>query len=235
MSSSQRPQPPPTSTVNEVFVETEPGIGTFTYRWPRPGLTADVVLVAEPGVAPESALAAKETTTSTLLLIERKRPPGAGRWALPGGFVNEGEGLESAAQRELKEETGVSAVAVGTEGTQAGGKEVTTTTIAIEQTRSYGDAKRDPRGWTVTVAFAGVARSRHEEHRKAAAATAGSDDAADARWWPLSGLPPMAFDHKVIVRDALSKLLKEEKDEKSEFVRDLKAALDSEALKGDWR
>ena len=44
-------QPPLPSAASEAFVETDPGIGEFTYRWPRPGLTADVVLVAAPGVA----------------------------------------------------------------------------------------------------------------------------------------------------------------------------------------
>lgn len=272
MASGDDPPPPP-SSAKEVFVETDPGIGEFTYRWPRPGLTVDVVLVAAPGVAPASSVSSSSpspspsspsSSSSTLLLIERKRPPGQGRWALAGGFVNENEPLGEAAARELREETGVDVVAVSEEldggqgGEGKGGKEGGATrtsssssssspsaTIAIDQFRTYGDPGRDPRGWTVTVAFAGVARDDREgKNRRALEATAGGDDASDARWFPLSALPAMAFDHKVIVRDALRKLVKEEEEreesEKGEkggselLVRDMRAALESEALRGAW-
>lgn len=231
------------ATAKEVFVETDEGIGSFTYRWPRPGLTVDVVLVAAPGVAPGVS---GSSSSSSLLLIERKRPPGQGRWALAGGFVNEGEPLGEAAARELREETGVEVVAAkaeegggaageGGEGeAKEGGGSDPTATITIDQLRAYGDPGRDPRGWTVTVAFAGVARDdAGGKTRRALSVTAGGDDASDARWFPLSALPAMAFDHKVIVRDALRKLFKEEKEDEA-LLRDMRAALESEALRGDW-
>jgi len=66
----------------------------FTYDYPRPAVTVDVVIVTrekEPRV----------------LLIRRKHPPFAGMWAIPGGFVDMEETLEAAARRELFEETGV--------------------------------------------------------------------------------------------------------------------------------
>ena len=66
----------------------------FTYDFPRPALTVDVVLLTREAVP-------------KLLLIQRKRDPFAGAWALPGGFVEEGETLAAAARRELLEETGV--------------------------------------------------------------------------------------------------------------------------------
>lgn len=67
-----------------------------TYEYPRPALTADVVLIA-PGAPAE------------VLLVRRGKPPFEGCWALPGGFVEMDEDLEPAARRELAEETGMEA------------------------------------------------------------------------------------------------------------------------------
>jgi 8-oxo-dGTP diphosphatase len=128
-------------------------------------LTADVACFAEDG------------GRTYLLLIQRNHEPFAGRWALPGGFVNEDEGLEPAAARELREETGV-------EG------------LTLEQFGAYGDPGRDPRGHTVTVAY--LARlSRRVE-------AVGADDAAGAEWFPVDELPALAFDHDRIIADALA-------------------------------
>src|SRR5438552_18167133 len=69
-----------------------------------------------------------------VLLIRRKHPPFIGAWALPGGFVDQDEPVEDAVRRELREETGLD--------------------IEIwEQIQTFGDPGRDPRGWTVSVAF----------------------------------------------------------------------------------
>lgn len=70
----------------------------FTYPYPRPSLTADVVLFA------------MGELDLSVLLIKRKSPPFKGSWALPGGFVDENEPLEKAARRELEEETSVTGV-----------------------------------------------------------------------------------------------------------------------------
>jgi 8-oxo-dGTP diphosphatase len=67
----------------------------FTYEYPRPSVTVDVVLFTI------------RTGELSLLMIRRKNSPFKGQWALPGGFVNKNEALERAAARELKEETGV--------------------------------------------------------------------------------------------------------------------------------
>ena len=67
----------------------------YTYQFPRPAVTADVVLVG---------LAAGRLF---LLLVERGHDPFAGCWALPGGFLEPDEPLERAARRELEEETGL--------------------------------------------------------------------------------------------------------------------------------
>jgi 8-oxo-dGTP diphosphatase len=111
-------------------------------------------------------------------LIRRRSDPFAGRWALPGGFVDEYEPLEVAARRELREETAL----------RAG---------RLVQVGAYGDPKRDPRGHTVGVAFltAALATSAHRALRA-------GDDAADVRFFSVNRLPPLAFDHGLITRDA---------------------------------
>lgn len=68
-----------------------------TYSYPRPAVTADVVLLRN------------DATGISVLLIRRAKDPFAGCWALPGGFVDEDEPLEMAARRELAEETGLTA------------------------------------------------------------------------------------------------------------------------------
>src|SRR5437868_5126517 len=68
----------------------------FTYDYPRPAVTVDVVIVSK-------------ENEPRVLLIRRKHDPFAGMWALPGGFIDMDESLEAAARRELSEETGVEA------------------------------------------------------------------------------------------------------------------------------
>ncbi len=67
----------------------------YTYEYPRPALTVDIVVFT----LRENRL--------QVLLIQRGEPPYQGKWALPGGFVRMEESLEEAAARELEEETGV--------------------------------------------------------------------------------------------------------------------------------
>jgi 8-oxo-dGTP diphosphatase len=112
-----------------------------------------------------------------VLLIRRGHPPFEGSWALPGGFVDPGERVAEAAVRELREETEV----------EAG---------ALELLGVYDTPGRDPRGHTVSVVYTA---------RLAAAVPArGGDDASEARWFPTGELPELAFDHALILGDALS-------------------------------
>lgn len=138
----------------------------YCYDYPRPALTADALI-----------LTVRQSKVQ-LLLIQRKHPPYARRWALPGGFVNEGETLLQAAERELQEETGVQGIDMIPFG-------------------CYGDPGRDPRGWTVTCAFLAVLPSETIPNVQA------NDDASQARWHPVNKLPPMAFDHVKIIAEGL--------------------------------
>lgn len=118
-----------------------------------------------------------DVDTPEVLLIRRGKPPFEGCWALPGGFVGMDERLVEAAARELAEETGISGMPLAFVG--------------------YFDAiDRDPRGRTLSLAFWGRIAKR-------AAALRAADDAADARWFPIADLPPLAFDHDRIIDEAL--------------------------------
>lgn len=114
-----------------------------------------------------------------VLLIQRKHSPFEGRWALPGGFVDPHEPLGDAARRELWEETGIEPA-------------------RIEQLHTFGAPGRDPRGWTVSVAYLAVLE---EEAAQSIHPRAG-DDAAGVDWFDLVAPPPLAFDHAEILAHA---------------------------------
>jgi len=115
-----------------------------------------------------------ELSGDRIVLIRRKNPPLG--WALPGGFVDEGEPLHAAAAREAREETGL-------------------TVELVEQFFTYSDPKRDPRKHTVSTVY--IARAQGEPQ--------GADDAAEARAFPLNALPPdLCFDHGTILSDYLA-------------------------------
>jgi 8-oxo-dGTP diphosphatase len=145
--------------------QSQKGKEDYCYEYPRPAVTVDIALFY---------CAAEDQ--KKILLIKRGKEPFKGRWALPGGFVDEDESLENAAVRELEEETGIRCA-------------------RLEQFGAFGDPGRDPRGHTVSVGFT----ARLDECPEAK----GDDDAADARWHSVTRLPRLAFDHKKLVRAAL--------------------------------
>jgi 8-oxo-dGTP diphosphatase len=132
---------------------------TYTYQYPRPAVTVDAILISP---------------NQTVLLIERGNEPYKGKWALPGGFVNLDEELETACRRELEEETGIRI-----EG--------------LKQFKAFGTVNRDPRHRTISVLFYAYTDTE-------IFASAG-DDAATAQWFPLSHLPELAFDHRQILAE----------------------------------
>lgn len=139
----------------------------YVYDYPRPMVTVDVII-------------ATRDAKPSVLLIRRKRDPYAGSWAIPGGFVEANESLETAARRELFEETGVR-------------------TADLLQLHTFGDPGRDPRGHVISVAY--LARVKQTDLKPRA-----DDDAAEVGWYPLHRLPELAFDHRSILRMAAKSL-----------------------------
>ena len=116
-----------------------------------------------------------------VLLVERGIEPYKGKWAFPGGFLKMDETAEEGALRELREETGLERA-------------------YIQQFHTFSDPHRDPRERVITIAYYALVKIQ-EVH--------GGDDAASARWFPLSEIPSLAFDHDYILRMATQRLREE--------------------------
>ncbi|WP_421918707.1 NUDIX domain-containing protein [Marinifilum sp.] len=136
----------------------------YTYQYPRPALTVDCAVFC---------LCHSDTY---VLLIERANEPFQNKWAFPGGFVDMDEDLDTAAYRELKEETGFEAV-------------------SISQFKTYGAVNRDPRGRTVSVVYLAQMEAETLPQVK------GDDDALKAQWLDVNDLPGLAFDHDQIMKE----------------------------------
>ncbi|MEJ2032352.1 MAG: NUDIX hydrolase [Deltaproteobacteria bacterium] len=109
-------------------------------------------------------------TGGGIVLVARKNPPHG--WAIPGGFVDYGESLETAARREALEETGL--------------------TIRLKgQLHTYSDPNRDPRHHTISTVFLAEAEGEPQ----------GGDDAREARIFIEGQIPPLVFDHDKIIND----------------------------------
>lgn len=114
------------------------------------------------------------------LLIERGNEPYKGCWAFPGGFLNMDENAEQCALRELEEETGLKLE-------------------HVEEFGTFSEVNRDPRGRVISIAFIGFTEITEVK---------GGDDAAKAQWFPIDEIPPLAFDHDLMLEQALKKICK---------------------------
>jgi 8-oxo-dGTP diphosphatase len=140
----------------------------YTYKYPRAALTVDAVVYTE------------ENNKRYILLIERGKEPFKNKWALPGGFIEMDETLETACKRELFEETGLQVE-------------------RMTQFKTYDAIDRDPRHRTISVVY-----FTELEERKP---VKGSDDASQANWFPIDNLPELAFDHKQIIEEFINDIL----------------------------
>lgn len=131
-------------------------------------------------VAVDAVIFTLEDRRLKVLLIRRRFKPFRGRCALPGGFIRPNEDLYKAAQRELQEETGVK-------------------NIFLEQLYTFGSPRRDPRGRVISAVYFALA-PRHLIKFKV------SDDAQEAGLFEVKFLPKLAFDHRQIIKYALTRL-----------------------------
>lgn len=113
-----------------------------------------------------------------VLLVKRGGEPYKGWWAFPGGFVKIDESAEKGALRELQEETQL-------------------IPKYVEQFHTYSTPDRDPRERVISIAYFALVKISDVK---------GGDDADEAQWFSIDKVPHLAFDHDVILRDALSRL-----------------------------
>jgi len=140
-----------------------PHCGRVLEKYRNPFPTVDVIIEMEKG---------------GIVLILRKNPPHG--WAIPGGFVDYGESLESAARREAKEETSLDVE-------------------LLYQLGAYSDPERDPRHHTISVVFVASAEGPPRA----------GDDALEIGVFDQYALPiPLAFDHRQILEDYFRQCLR---------------------------
>ena len=164
----------------------------------------DSDLYPKPSATADICVMAQDVDDIEILMIRRGNHPCLGRWALPGGFADKNEPLEETAARELEEETGI-------------------TDVGLQLIGVYSEPGRDPRGWTISAAYAAIIN-------KSAVTVCAGDDAAAAAWFQLirengsislrnkdillpvsdnaaKGTGSLAFDHRKIICDAVERFL----------------------------
>jgi len=126
-----------------------------------------------------------ENNTLKVLLVKRAQFPSKGEWALPGGFINlkTDQSLNDTVSRKLEEKTGVNI-------------------SHLEQVATYGNAKRDPRGWSVTIAYMALISSKN--------ITLLTDESSEeVVWLPINEIQQeyqLAFDHNIILEECYQRL-----------------------------
>jgi len=115
-----------------------------------------------------------------VLLVKRQHQPYRDMWAIPGGFLDDGESLEKAAYRLLQEEASLF-------------------DVHIEQLAVFGDLERDPRGRVISVTYLGVSPAGGSEPHA-------GEGVSEVKWCALDAVPPLAFDHAQILQTAVRRL-----------------------------
>ena len=128
-----------------------------------------------PAVTTDCVVFGIDSDDVKILLIRRAGQPYKGFWALPGGFLNPNESADEGALRELMEETGFNPG-------------------AIEQFHTFSEPGRDPRERVISIAYLAITRIGEVK---------GGDDAKEACWFSIRNIPPLAFDHELVLKKAM--------------------------------
>ncbi|WP_286897139.1 MULTISPECIES: NUDIX hydrolase [Sphingobacterium] len=140
----------------------------YTYDYPRPAVTVDCVIFGF------------DKNQLKVLLTKRAIEPFLGKWAFPGGFIQEDENADDCALRKLQEEAGLK-------------------DIFLEQLYTFSDLARDPRGRVISIAYYALVRP------DAYTLEAGVDIDA-VQWFGIDEKLNLAFDHKQILNTAIQRL-----------------------------
>ncbi len=140
----------------------------YTYDYPRPAVTVDCVIFGF------------DKNQLKVLLTKRAIEPFLGKWAFPGGFIQEDENADDCALRKLQEEAGLK-------------------DIFLEQLYTFSDLARDPRGRVISIAYYALVRP------DAYTLEAGVDIDA-VQWFGIDEKLDLAFDHKQILNTAIQRL-----------------------------
>ncbi len=135
---------------------------------------------ARPKVAVDTVLFARSDGGVRSYLIPIKSGPLRGRWAFPGGLVRVGEMLDDAARRQLQSSTGLREA-------------------YLEQLFTFGDPSRDPNSHVVSVAYMALIPDT-------GAVRSPRGDEPAGKWFEVSALPPLAYDHGLMAEYALKRL-----------------------------
>jgi 8-oxo-dGTP diphosphatase len=153
---------------------------TLVADCPTPRLSAKVRRHARPKVAVDTVLFAIDARKIQCYLVRLKHGPAADKWAFPGGLVREGELLDEAVRRELRQSTGLD-------------------DCYIEQLFSFGDPLRDPKAHVVSVAYMALVD-------RVSAIAACCEKYANGQWFEVTRLPELGYDHAEIADYAVKRL-----------------------------
>ncbi len=145
--------------------------------------TYDIAKYEQPSITVDVIVFSLQQSGLKVLLVKRGVWPFEGMWAIPGGFIKMDEDLETAAKRELFQETNVK-------------------DVHIEQLYTFGAPKRDPRTRVITIAYLALVAAEKIRNIKLVAKT----DATAVQWFSMYELPDLAFDHKMILEYSLQRL-----------------------------
>ena len=140
----------------------------YTYKYPRPAVTVDCIIFGF------------DKGELKILLTKRGIEPYLGKWAFPGGFIQEGETADEAARRKLLEEAGLE-------------------NIFLEQLYTFAEVDRDPRYRVISIAYYALVKSTDYVLKAGV-------DTDDVQWFNLDGIDDLAFDHNKIMDVAVERL-----------------------------